>query len=148
MNYLEAKKKAKENYDQDLRDIELCNEAAEKIKPLLPKGWKCEITTLCFNLDIRKGDITERTDAVEFKTVCKMVEMMTGKKLSRSARVNKTEEKIWLLEASVYFKGEMGGYIGIEISLYYPKNMPDCKITWKWTRKKVAKVSDECLGLK
>ena len=146
-NYLDAKKKAKEKHEQNLKDIELCNEVAKKISPLLPKGWKCNITTVCFDLEIRKGGSTEETDAIEFKTVCKLVETMTGEKPSRRARVNVGEENPWLLEAEQYFQGEMGGYIGIEISLYYPKNMPDCKITWKRTWKNVAQVSDECLGL-
>lgn len=147
MNYEEAIKKAKENYEQDLKDIELCKEVTEKIESLLPKGWICNIETVCFNLQINKGDIPEETDAIEFKAVCKLLETITGKKLIRNARVNKKEEKIWLLEANGYFQGEMGGYIGIEVSLYYPKNMPDCKITWKKTWKNVAQVSDECLGL-
>lgn len=147
MNYEEAKKKAKVDYGQSLKDIELCNEVAKKIEPFLPKDWKCRIELVCFNLHIEKGDwgTLEEADAIEFKTVCKIAEKIIGEKLDRKAEI--LDEKIQYLEAEKYFHGKNKGWICVNITLFNPKNMPDCKITPKRTWKTTYQVSDECLGL-
>jgi len=76
MNYLEAKKRAKERYELFLKRIELCKEVSDKITAALPEGWNIDINDVGFNLSIWKGSIRSKkeVDSGEFKLVCKLIE--------------------------------------------------------------------------
>jgi len=144
MNYEKVKIVALERYKKALKEIELCKEIAEKIEPSLPDGWKCEIDDVVWNLEITKYG----ADSGEFKLVCKLVEGAIGEKLKRSARVLRGGTKPHILRAEKYLhqiKEDI--YVGVEVKLYNPENMPDCKIEWKRRWIKEAVVSDECLGI-
>jgi len=147
MNYEEVKISAKEKYEMVLKEIEFCKEIADKIEPSLPDGWDCRIDETIFNLYITKGwRSVAGTDAGEFKLVCKLVENVTGEKLNKNAQVNNGEDSVFCLHAEKYIeKNEV--CIGVNVSLYHPENMPDCKIEWKRKWRKEAVISDECLGI-
>jgi len=148
MNYEEAKIKAKERYAESLKEIEFCKEIADKILPSLPDGWDCKIDDVIFSLDVKGGQSRNEksTDAGEFKLVCKLVENAIGKKLERSAKANQNENSLFYLKADKYIsKNDV--HIGVNVTLYYPGNMPNCKIEWKRKWRKEAVISDECLGI-
>jgi len=147
MNYEEVKIRARERYEGALKEIELCKEIADKIIPSLPDGWDCRIDETIFSLYITKGWRSETgTDAGEFKLVCKLVENATGEKLNKSARVKDGGNNLFCLLAEKYIeKNEI--CIGVNVNLYHPENMPDCKIEWKRRWRKEAVISDECLGI-
>jgi len=148
MNYAEAKKRAKERYQEHLKKIELCKEVSDKIADALPGGWNIDIEGICFDLSIHKGNVfkNEEVDSGEFKFVCSLVEKAFPKiKLDRSAYAN-DDGKISFIKASDYFRKKFVS-IEIEVIAYNPKLMPNCKIEWKIETVKRAIVSDECLGI-
>jgi len=149
VNYKEAKKRALEEYQENLKRIEFAKTIAGKIEPNLPDGWECRIELICFNLRIRKGawgkDI-EKHDANEFKLVCKLVEMAYPDiNLKKDAFVNK-DGKIIRLSAEGYYE-EKDNLIQVQVHLYYPTLMPNCKITWEEQLVRKPIISDECLGI-
>jgi len=150
MNYLEAKKKAKEKYEMHLKQIELCKEVSDKIAAALPEGWNIDIGDVIFNLSIWKGSINdgEEADAGEFKYVCSIVQKAYPElNLHRFAHVS-DDGKIIFLKAYDYLRdSEKSILLEIEIIAYNPKLMPNCKIEWKEEVVKRAVVSDECLGI-
>jgi len=147
MNYEEVKISAKRRYEQALKEIELCKEIADKITPSLPDGWDCRIDETIFNLYITKGlHSLASADAGEFKLVCKLVESATGVKLKKRAEAVYSENRLYSLGADKYVTRN-GVCTGVNVTLYHPENMPDCKIEWKrrWTKEAI--ISDECLGI-
>jgi len=148
MNYAEAKKRAKERYDLFLERIELCKEVSDKIAAALPGGWNIDINDVGFHLSIWKGDVRNKkeVDSGEFKLVCKLIESaFPNLKLERFAHVN-DEGKLIFLKAYDFLREE-SGFIEIEVIIYNPKLMPNCKIEWKTETVRRAVVSDECLGI-
>jgi len=148
MNYEEAKKRAKERYDLFLERIELCKEVSDKIITALPEGWNVDINDVGFHLSIWKGSIRDKkeVDSGEFKLVCKLIESaFPNLKLERFAYVN-DDGKLIFLKAYDYLREE-SRFIEIEVIIYNPKFMPNCKIEWKTETIKRAIVSDECLGI-
>jgi len=148
MNYLEAKKKAKERYELFLKRIELCKEVSDKIAVALPEGWNIDINDVGFNLSIWKGSVRSKkeVDSGEFKLVCKLIESaFPNLKLERFAYVN-DEGKLIFLKAYDFLREE-SRFIEIEVIIYNPKLMPNCKIEWKTETVRRAVVSDECLGI-
>jgi len=148
MNYEEAKKRAKERYETYLTRIGLCKEVSDKIATALPEGWNIEINDVTFHLSIRKGQYGDKkkVDAGEFKLVCSLVEQaFPNLKLEKFAHVNDDGELVFL-KAYDYFK-EYSTFIEVEIIMYHPKLMPNCKVEWKTETVRRAVVSDECLGI-
>ena len=147
MNYEEAKISAKKRHERALKEIELCKEIADRVTPSLPDGWECRIDDVIFNLDITKGWYDQAgADAGEFKLVCKLVENATGEKFKKSAEANYGKNKLYFLKADKYVTRN-GICTGVNVILYHPDNMPDCKIEWKRRWRKEAVISDECLGI-
>jgi len=151
MNYEEAKKAVRQEFKKNMRKIEFAYEIYKRIESNLPDNWVCDIETICFDLTIRKGNWWNskdgENDANEFKLVCKIVEMACpGIELKKSARAT-DENKIQYLNAGGWYSEKNAPRIQIEITLFYPKLMPNCKITWKEEVIKKAIVSDECLGI-
>jgi len=148
MNYEQAKKRAEEWYKEHLKRIELCKKVSDKIATALPEGWNIDIEDISFHLSIWKGSIRSKkeVDAGEFKLVYKLIEKaFPSLKLERFAYVN-DDGKLVFLKAYDYLREETGS-IEIEVIIYNPKLMPNCKIEWKTETIKSAIVSDECLGI-
>lgn len=148
MNYAEAKRRAKERYQEHLKKIELCKEVSDKIAVALPEGWDVDIEDIVFNLSIHKGSFNrnEEADSGEFKLVCSLVEKAFPKiKLHRSAYVN-DDGKVSYIKGSDYLEKKSVS-IEVEVIAYNPTLMPNCKIEWKTETVKRAIVSDECLGI-
>jgi len=148
MNYAEAKKRAEEWYKEHLKRIEFCKKVSDRVATALPKDWNVDIEDISFNLSIWKGSIRSKkeVDAGEFKLVCKLIEKaFPDLKLERFAYVN-DDGRLVFLKAYDYLREESGS-IEIEIIVYHPILMPNCKIEWKTETVKRAVVSDECLGI-
>ena len=146
-----AVKAAKKNYRESIKDIVLCRMVTERLKGLLPEGWIVSINTAVFRLELTKGYRMDETDAIEFKTVVKIIESITGGKLTVKANVSDDKKEIYLLRAEGYvdlFPKRRGRLIGIEVTLWNPKKSPDCEITFKrkWTT--IPVISENCLGIK
>jgi len=150
MNYLEAKKRAKEKYEMHLKRIELCKRVLDKIVPALPEGWDTEINDIGFHLSIRKGSVgsNEEVDSAEFKYICSILKQAFPKlDFQRFAHVN-DNGKVIFLKAYDYLRfPEEESFLEIEVILFNPKLMPNCKIEWKTETVRRAIVSDECLGI-
>ncbi len=138
---------AKSKYIRALRTIVSGKILANKIEPSLPKGWDVNVNLLLNNLEIYKCEPVEgKTDSHEFKFVCKIVEAAFGEKIVDRYGIALGDKTVTSLHASGYFKVDRR-YMGVEICLMNPENMPDCEVTFKRTWKKEAVVSDNCLGL-
>ena len=144
-----AVKAAKRNYRDTLKDIVLCRMVIDKVEGLIPEGWHINISNSIFHLEIQKGLWGESgVDPIEFKTVVKIVESIVGNKLKVSANVSNKE--IYLLRAEGYinlFPKRRGRILHVEITLWNPKAVPDCEITYKRTWKNVPVISEGCLGI-
>lgn len=142
MNKEKALQEALDRYIQNKKEIEMASKVAKKIEPLLPKGWTTEWEAYWLRISSGEWHGERKIDAMEFKTVCKIVKRITKDDFDITTRVDN--------EDISFFKGagsiEVGtGYLLIEIFLYSPKHT--CEITWTEETKKVAKVSDGCLGI-
>jgi hypothetical protein len=130
--------------------INRCNigyEWIDKVQRLLPPKWRATYSTWGQINIHRKTDEGEKVSAVEFREVCQHVDRIIGpdRKLNRSA-------------------SESGDGVSLKAYAYMPDGLSvqvtqgslKCKITYKEekvpaqpaTTKKVAVVSEHCLGLR
>ena len=138
---------AKSKYVRSLRTIISCKNIASKIESSLPKGWEINCNLLFDQFEVSKYGIEEeKSDAHEFKLVCKLLESFLGEEIKDRHGTALDNKVVTSLSASGYFKVDRR-YMSISIHMMNPENMPDCEITFKRTWKKEAVLSDACLGI-
>ena len=136
MHIEEAKIYLKREYRQGLISLAMAKKVADKIEPLLPRGWNCSMFLGTW-LSIEKTE--EMVHASEFRVVCDLVEKVTGKKVERSARSEK------MLKGEVWIKEKLNRYLHIEI---YLADVDGCRIERKQETREVYVASPECLGIR
>jgi len=133
-------KEAKSIYDKTRKEIEVAFEISKKVEPLLPPKWESN-----FIIGGWRGLLFichKEAPAMELKLVCSLVEKATGIKPKRGSYIY--EESLFWLSGSVKYPIGEGHYLTIYIRHCEPK---DCKLEIEEKLVKMAKVSDDCLGI-
>jgi len=142
MDKQKAIKEAREEHDETLKKIELAAKVCKKVEPHLPKGWETYEGLL-----VGWGQINfckhEKTNALEFRVVCDMVEKVLGKTLMRWIRGDKSRQNLVGYTGIRSEDGET--LIDVHVELGNPEG---CKVTFKRTWETKAVVDDACLGIR
>lgn len=138
--------------DEIKMEVDLAKTVADKLEPLLPLGWKCYYVLnwrgLCVMGDKyytdKNGDLKENVACNprnDFKYVCGIVSQATGKPVNREPWLS-GDVLICLLGEVSYEKDNVR--LTIQIRQFDKR---DCQLEYEERTVKVAKLSEECLGV-
>ena len=129
---------ASERLERTLSSINLAQKICDKVDSFLPTGWHSvflgeDYLEFC-------PQYKHKASSAEFRTVCTLVEKLTGKKLNRRTSGTKDNPK---LIASNYSHFENGAWLTLWVESHADD---DCKITYKRTWGMKAIADENCLG--
>jgi len=142
MNKQEAIKEAKERHEKTLKRIELAAQVDEKLKQILPEGWKTGYVLEWDGYLISKFDDEKSMGDLEFRVISSFLEKILGKENVKRKPWVVGDVVFCLLTEATYQKD--GITLPIEVRLFQPKS---CKIEYKEVTKKEAIVDPACLGI-
>ena len=133
-----ALKDATGTFERTLVTIEEAQKICNRVDSLLPQGWHSQFW---------RGDFLEfcplyphKASSAEFRTVCDLVEKVTGRKLGRRASGTKGNPKLIASNHS-NFGNDTWLTLWVE-----SRADDDCKITYKRTWETKAIADENCLG--